>query len=764
MSESCPDKMKVAELRSALQDRGLDTKGTKPVLVARLQEALDAEKPEEPVKTEEEAEAAANGDAAEPMDEDKKEEVKAEEGAEEPKKEEDKTEEKKAEEGKGVKRKADAEEPYEVKEHEPEIDESVVCLDWYNSDLNLRINDDLTTAAPFSREGWGYCYAGARATHGVKTGKVWYEVKFVEQNETKVEKDKTTYDLRVGWSTDNSSLMLGESETSWAYSSAQGKMVNSTKFEEYGEKFVKGDVIGAFLDFGEEEVGMTFTKNGEDQGDAFQIKREDFPADAFIFPHILSRNVKFQVNFGVDAKGEDMADWKEKLEGEYVKIAKAEEKGRGVPRIATRAECEMIMMVGLPGSGKTTWVEKHVAENPDKHYNIISTNDMFKRMTVNGEPRKKVHKGKWELVIQKATRSLQEIIKTASTKRRNIIIDQTNVFANAQKRKSRPFTGFMARRCVVVVPTDEEYKARVKNQEEAGCKDIPDEAIMEMKANFKLPEENDENPSFSEISFIELDREEGQKVVDLYNKVAKEKGYGKKHQDQSFKKQRVMRGRGNFRAQRGGWAPRGAPFMRGGRGGPMPFRGGRGMRGGPMPFQQRGNMRGGMGGPSPWAKGNSFNDNRGMNRMGGMGMGNMGGGMGMGMGNMGGMGMSSMGGMGGMGMSSMGGGMNGMGMGGMNGMGGMGMNNMGGGMGMSGMNGMGMSSMGGGMGGMGGGMSSMGGMGGMGMNRMGGGGGGGMNSYNRNQGGGGYNKFAGGNQSRGFTRGGSRGNFRAKRY
>ena len=68
--------MKVAELRSALQDRGLDTKGTKPVLVARLQEALDAEKPEEPVKTEEEAEAAANGDAAEPMDEDKKEEVK----------------------------------------------------------------------------------------------------------------------------------------------------------------------------------------------------------------------------------------------------------------------------------------------------------------------------------------------------------------------------------------------------------------------------------------------------------------------------------------------------------------------------------------------------------------------------------------------------------------------------------------------------------------------------------------------------------------
>lgn len=43
---------------------------------------------------------------------------------------------------------------------------------------------------------------------------------------------------------------------------------------------------------------------------------------------------------------------------------------------------------------------------------------------VKGELRKKVHIGKWDLVIQKATRSLQELIRTASARRRNIIIDQ----------------------------------------------------------------------------------------------------------------------------------------------------------------------------------------------------------------------------------------------------------------------------------------------------------------------------------------------------
>merc|ERR1712107_959804 len=65
---------------------------------------------------------------------------------------------------KGTKRKADEEPPFEVKENEPEIPEALVCLDWYNSDLNLRITDNYMTGIPFSRDGWGYCYAGARAT------------------------------------------------------------------------------------------------------------------------------------------------------------------------------------------------------------------------------------------------------------------------------------------------------------------------------------------------------------------------------------------------------------------------------------------------------------------------------------------------------------------------------------------------------------------------------------------------------------------------
>ncbi len=388
--------MKVADLRSALQERGLDTKGTKPVLVARLQEAFDKEKgdakPEETMETETVEETKAEKTEvkeekkeettkAEPMEEDVKEEKKDETKKEE-KKDETKKEEKKDE---PPKKKFIDDEPYEVKEMEPEIPDNFTCLDWYNSDLNLKIaTEDVNTAQPFIRDGWGYCYAGARATHGVTAGKVWYEVKYVDNMDVKVEKETTTYDLRVGWSCNNSSMMLGESEESWCYSSSEGKMAHGGQFEEYGEKFTKDDVIGAYLEIGDEEVSMTFSKNGEDLGDAYQIPKAEWNGQA-LFPHILTRNVKFQVNFGVVKDGEELKDadnWKDPISEGNVKVGKVENKVAGTPRIKTKEECELIMMVGLPGCGKTTWVCKHVEENPDKHYNIISTTEMFKKMTV----------------------------------------------------------------------------------------------------------------------------------------------------------------------------------------------------------------------------------------------------------------------------------------------------------------------------------------------------------------------------------------------
>lgn len=57
---------------------------------------------------------------------------------------------------------------------------------------------------------------------------------------------------------------------------------------------------------------------------------------------------------------------------------------------------------------------------------------------------------------------------------------QTNVYPSAQRRKMRPFEGFQ-RKAVVIVPTEEEFKSRVEKREKEEGKEIPDEAVLEMK-------------------------------------------------------------------------------------------------------------------------------------------------------------------------------------------------------------------------------------------------------------------------------------------
>ena len=83
-------------------------------------------------------------------------------------------------------------------------------------------------------------------------------------------------------------------------------------------------------------------------------------------------------------------DLKKKLEGAYIKagVVGEDARVRGSRRIEKREDHKMIVMIGLPASGKMTWVNKHLKENLEKQYNVISTTTMINNMTVNGEPRK----------------------------------------------------------------------------------------------------------------------------------------------------------------------------------------------------------------------------------------------------------------------------------------------------------------------------------------------------------------------------------------
>ncbi|CAG7835827.1 unnamed protein product [Allacma fusca] len=497
------------------------------------------------------------------------------------------------------KKRAKKEEVKIIPEHEPEFDSTKVLLDWYKSDLNLNISEEnFLEATPWNVEEFPFAYAGVKATHGFNQGKVYYEVKWEDSAEVKLDfgEEEKKYVLRVGWSDLSAGLQLGQEKLSYCWDSS-GKIYKSGETEDFSETFDKGDVVGVSLNLDADPVELKFTKNGAIVGTTVEIPKENL-LDKTLFPHILSRNVKFSVNFG-DSETAFTPE-----EG-YALVSKVEEENRvrGPSRAETKDQCEFVLLCGLAGCGKTKWSKDYVENNVDKNYNILGTSILVERSLQNQQILGSSSTSRtYDGFFQKAGKFVEKLIEIAPSRRRNYILDQSNVVAGAQRRKSSGFQGFI-RRAVVIVPSDEEYQNRIKAKEQEQGKSVPKSTILDMKAGFRLPEVGE---IFSAVDFADLDREEAQKLISKYNKDGQNAGFGRPIPSRGGGMGRFGRGRGRggpprgFRGGGGGWRGRGGPM--GPRGGPHfggPPRGGpRGMppamRGGP---RGGGPPRGGSGGP-----------------------------------------------------------------------------------------------------------------------------------------------------------------------
>ncbi|XP_028174586.1 heterogeneous nuclear ribonucleoprotein U-like protein 1, partial [Ostrinia furnacalis] len=192
----------------------------------------------------------------------------------------------------------------------------------------------------------------------------------------------------------------------------------------------------------------------------------------------------------------------------------------GPRRPAALADCEVILMVGMPGAGKTYWVTAHAAANPQKRYNVLSTGALFERMQVDCKPFRASYEGRWDAMVSKCAKCVLKLLEIAKGRRRNYILDQTNVYPSAQRRKLREFDG-RRRVAVVVVPDEASHAARRARKDQADGKEVPDGAVLDMKANFALPEVSS---WLDEVIYPELGPEEAKAVVEALHKEARAAG------------------------------------------------------------------------------------------------------------------------------------------------------------------------------------------------------------------------------------------------
>ncbi|XP_031466544.1 heterogeneous nuclear ribonucleoprotein U-like protein 2 [Phasianus colchicus] len=158
--------------------------------------------------------------------------------------------------------------------------------------------------------------------------------------------------------------------------------------------------------------------------------------------------------------------------------------GGGLPHCAPLPIPKVLLMVGLPGSGKTQWAQKHSAENQEKRYNILGTELVLHQMRTRGPEVEELDAKSKDLLIQQAAQCLSKLVQIAPRAKRNFILDQCNVYNSGQRRKLLAFKGF-CRKVVVVVPTEDDWKKRLELRKEAEGEDVPESVMLEMKGGLQ---------------------------------------------------------------------------------------------------------------------------------------------------------------------------------------------------------------------------------------------------------------------------------------
>lgn len=145
---------------------------------------------------------------------------------------------------------------------------------------------------------------------------------------------------------------------------------------------------------------------------------------------------------------------------------------------------ELIVLVGVPGSGKSTWTNKFTASS-SKNFTVVSSAAVLEEVALEkGKSYTEVYADSIGYATAKTKQNLREAFERGD----NIIYDRTNVSKKSRRGLLDRAKQYRYKAVAVVFNTeDKEVERRLKLRHEQTGKHIPDFVMKDMYAKWEAP-------------------------------------------------------------------------------------------------------------------------------------------------------------------------------------------------------------------------------------------------------------------------------------
>lgn len=143
---------------------------------------------------------------------------------------------------------------------------------------------------------------------------------------------------------------------------------------------------------------------------------------------------------------------------------------------------DFVVMVGLPGSGKSTLITQMKKEKP---YTVISTDDIFEEW---GKEHDMDYNAAFKTFeFKDVEREMNNRLRNALNKRKNVIVDRTNMTVKSRARMLHSVPKGYKKIAIVFDVDPTELKRRLDKREKETGKKIPTSVIDNMRQSYQIP-------------------------------------------------------------------------------------------------------------------------------------------------------------------------------------------------------------------------------------------------------------------------------------